>query len=213
MDYLALLVFEIWSLGFMSQRMHLLFLNFLLRVLKSKKWTVVVYSLIFLPGTFIHELSHLVTAQILGVPTGPLNLLPSATEGEIRLGSVSVARSGMVSRFLIGTAPFLVGAGLMFGFIYFLAGDSIDLNIWVLILGWYVVFELANTMFLSRSDLEGAWGVIVLIIGILITGWIFGFGWGLGEGEIVGQIVRLWSQFLLVPIGIQFVLIIILRFI
>jgi len=68
-------------------------------------------------------------------------------------------------------------------------------------------------MFLSRSDLEGAWGVIVLIIGILITGWIFGFGWGLGEGEIVGQIVRLWSQFLLVPIGIQFVLIIILRFI
>jgi len=62
------------------------------------------------------------------------------------------------------------------------------------------------------DDLEGAWGVIVLIIGILITGWIFGFGWGLvnkingelfedSQGDLVEdyELEKAVYDFMLVP--------------
>ncbi len=53
---------------------------------RSPNVTTLVFSLIFLPGVFLHELSHLVMAKVLGVRTGNFSLLPEMMpDGSLQL--------------------------------------------------------------------------------------------------------------------------------
>jgi len=72
---------------------------------------IIFYSILVLPGTVIHELSHWLIAEILQVRTGEIVILPElASEGkEERLGSVQTERTDPLRGFLIGIAPFLTG--------------------------------------------------------------------------------------------------------
>ena len=45
-------------------------------VSKSHQFGIMLYSLIYLPGTIIHELSHFFSAAILGVRTGNISIFP-----------------------------------------------------------------------------------------------------------------------------------------
>lgn len=73
--------------------------------------TQIIFSLLFLPGVFLHEFSHFLTAKILGVRTGRFSLIPQAQpNGRLRLGYVETASGGILRDALIGVAPLVTGS-------------------------------------------------------------------------------------------------------
>ena len=77
---------------------------------QSKISAMWLYFILFLPGIFVHELSHYVMALVLGVKTGRFSLWPqSKGRGQVVLGSVEVRGVGPVRHSLIGAAPMLSG--------------------------------------------------------------------------------------------------------
>jgi hypothetical protein len=151
----------------------------------SKYQGIVIYSLLFLPGVIIHEMSHFLTAAILGVQTGEITIFPKRDddqEGErIALGTVKVAKTDFLRGSLIGAAPFFIGSVVLFFSVrYFLEplqttlvltdiGSTYQLLSAYFLnpanwLGLYLVFTVANTMFVSREDARAFPVVAVLLI-------------------------------------------------
>ena len=91
--FLIIIFFEIIVLFLLSKnvtkRVYLLFFH----IFKSKKIAIYVYSVIFLPGTFVHELSHFLFALFLLVPVGEVDLVPTIEEGNVKLGSVAIGKT------------------------------------------------------------------------------------------------------------------------
>jgi len=127
---------------------------------------------LLLPGTLLHELSHLFTAEILQVPTGELSLRPHLDDDQIKLGSAQVGMTDPIRLTLIGTAPFVTGTLVLW--LILVVGLGLDLahlalpafNYWH-ILFYYLIFAIANTMFSSPSDLQAAALPIVLLLIVL----------------------------------------------
>lgn len=142
------------------------------RLTHSSKVSVYILSFLFLSGTIIHELSHYLAAQILFVRTGKMEFVPKIYEDRVKLGSVQIEKTDPIRRAIIGVAPFLIGTSLIIILLFsaeFYNGWS---SIWMSILICYLLFEIGNTMFSSRKDMEG---VIELSVVILIFGIIFYF--------------------------------------
>lgn len=132
---------------------------------------VIFYSIFFLVGVVIHELSHLLTAEILGVRTGAIKIFPEEIKsGSLRMGSVQTVSADPFREAIIGAAPFLVGITLttaivssQFGFLY-----NFRLDRWpdfitpINILLLYLVFSIANTMYVSKED-QRAWWILPIM--------------------------------------------------
>ena len=112
---------------------HLLKLFF--HITKSQNISIKLIFFLYLPGIFLHELSHILSATLLGVPTGKLSLRPrfvtssglqsttssvgtkdsskpSQTELSklhLQLGSAQIGSCDPIRLTLIGTAPFING--------------------------------------------------------------------------------------------------------
>ncbi|KKW02867.1 MAG: putative membrane protein [Candidatus Beckwithbacteria bacterium GW2011_GWC2_49_11] len=155
-------------------------IKLLMRLTHSQEATVNLLFFFLLPGVFLHEFSHILSAELLRVPTGELSLKPQLREGELRLGSAQIAATDPIRLTLIGTAPFVVGLIVL----YLLIRVGLNLNLaenllsqlqtlsaflpfYRLALTLYLVFAIANTMFSSPSDLQAA-GVPVVLILILL---------------------------------------------
>lgn len=156
MPYLFIFVFEIVLLWVLARTINSKLVRFLPTPL---------YVAFFLPGTFLHELSHFVTAKILAVPVGKFSVRPQKREEEIVLGSVAIAKTNFIKRFLIGVSPFAFGLAAIVGVSYLTIEGVIAADWKVLVLVGYFVFVVGNTMFASKKDLEGAWkmGAFVLL--------------------------------------------------
>jgi len=116
---------------------------------------------VFLPGTFIHEMAHLLMALVLIVPFGELNLFPEVTDQGIKLGSVQVGKTDFVRSSLIGLAPIIAGGAILFFSITF---ALTHLTIWwVIVLTVYLVFEITHTMFSSSKDLTAVLELVVFL--------------------------------------------------
>ena len=77
---------------------------------RDVRLTMGIFSFIFLPGVFLHELSHFLMAKVLRVPTGRFSLLPQPLpDGRLQLGYVETAKADIVRDSLIGAAPLIVG--------------------------------------------------------------------------------------------------------
>lgn len=75
---------------------------------------IVLFSLVFFPGVLLHELSHFITARILGVRTGRFSLLPRPLpDGRLQLGFVETAQTDWLRDALIGAAPLLCGGAFV----------------------------------------------------------------------------------------------------
>ena len=133
---------------------------------------IVFYSLIFLPGTIIHELSHWIVAEVLQVKTGAITIFPDLeAEGSgvnQRLGSVATARSDPLRGFLIGVAPFLSGLAILaiLGRLFSL-GLSGAFVWWQLALIIYGIVVIGNSMMISESD-RRTWPFIVILILLVV---------------------------------------------
>jgi hypothetical protein len=136
---------------------------FIHRVVRVKKLVYFLFALLFLPGTIIHELAHYIASLLLFVPVGGFSLKPGVEGNSIKLGSVSVAKTDPVRSLIIGFAPFSLGlAALVFTSSFLINRDGE--SIWPLLLGAYIIFQIGNTMFLSKSDLKSAYKMLVLLL-------------------------------------------------
>ena len=152
----------------------------------KRNWAVILYALILFPGVLLHELSHWLTATILGVRTGSFSVLPkTGADGTIQLGYVEYYKSsrlGPIRESLIGSAPLVTGtiAVLLIAinifdlpeFVSSIQNESIDALVKSLsilfgtgdFLIWlYLIFAISNAMMPSTSD-RRAWPAFALIM-------------------------------------------------
>jgi hypothetical protein len=147
----------------------------------------VLFALIFLPGVFLHELSHFLMAKVLRVQTGRFSLIPQAqTDGRLRLGYVETTSGGFLRDALIGVAPLVTGSVVVAliaiyrlqllplwdmarggDWTTFWAGMGAvpqypDFWLW-----FYLAFTVSSMMMPSASDRQAWWPVILLGISLI----------------------------------------------
>lgn len=146
---------------------------------------------LLLPGVLLHEFSHWLIANLIGVRTGAVSIGLGRTRGKhFSLGSVTVERTDPLRESLIGIAPFVFGilavwAIMGYGFDLWsdrhVSPELVASRIWESIgdpLTWlalYLVFAVSTSMIPSESDRE-PWGMIILLFGA-IGGFAILLGW------------------------------------
>lgn len=217
--YFVFLFFgELFALFLLSRSLtrHISYL--LHRVTHNKTATIYSLAFLFLPGTAIHEVAHYLMAHLVFVPAGKLELMPKLDEHGVKLGSVAIARTDPVRRALIGVAPFLFGTAIILITLFYAVTDNTKSNPWLLLLAGYIVFEIGNTMFSSRKDMEGTLELLIalLVIGVLL--YFVGFrlpayDYNTSFSESVINLFQTGSIFLTIPLFIDVVVIIVLKLI
>ncbi len=136
----------------------------LLRLLKSGSRVVAWLSFLFLPGTFLHEVGHLIFAEFLFVKTDDLNIIPEVkSDGSVKLGGVKIEQTDKLRRTIIGLAPVLFGLLIIWVATFYL--ERAAFSKYYPLVYIYLVFQISHTMFASKKDLEGAiWGLLGLFI-------------------------------------------------
>jgi hypothetical protein len=145
--------------------------------------SMALFSLLFLPGVLLHELSHFIVAKVVDVPTGRFSIIPRKLgDGRIRLGYVETVQTDFVRDALIGVAPLVSGVvfvavvgvsrlGINSLWDGMLQGKMSSLNpilssiiarpdFW---LWFYLVFTVSSTMLPSASD-RRAWLPLILVL-------------------------------------------------
>jgi hypothetical protein len=217
MIYLVLLILEILILYFLSRRVVKAVYRLFYKVTKRKNWTMYLFAVLFWPGTFIHEMSHFMAALFLLVPVGKLVLLPDIEEkGGTKLGSVAIAKTDPIRRFIIGIAPLVFGIAIIFTLVYFVSMNQFIDTWWGYLLAGFVIFQIANSMFASKKDLEGAIVLFVLLLVILLILILLGvdvsaFFTNLKFNTKLLKIFQKANLFLLVPIIIDTVFLLLLK--
>ncbi len=185
MVFSIIFLIELILLFISSQMLTQSFSAFLLRKTRNQEFTINILSTIFLPGVILHEMAHWFVANILFVRTGDIEFLPKLEGNTVKLGSVAIAQTDPFRRFLIGIAPILVGLSILFVLFYYLTNVPFGLN-WQTAILLYASFEIGNTMFSSKKDMEGAFGLVIACIVVGIILYFFGF-----------RISSSWFQFFL----------------
>ena len=210
MVYILLLTFEIVVLYFVSRRINKSVFRFFYRITKRKNWSMYLYATLFLPGTFIHEMSHFLVALVLLVPVGKLELVPRVEEEEkgYELGSVAIAKTDPVRRFLIGFAPLIFGLLIIFTILYFVSVNRFIDTWWGNILAAILIFEVGNSMFASKKDLEGTLVLFIFILFIIAFLYLLGVETPINLEEVIysesfQHVLKLANIFLLIPIMID----------
>ncbi|OGG27555.1 hypothetical protein A3A64_02885 [Candidatus Gottesmanbacteria bacterium RIFCSPLOWO2_01_FULL_48_11] len=195
---LFLLFAELATLYFLSRwltkKLYLLFL-LLFRV---RSVAISAVTLLLFPGTVIHELSHLFTAEILGVRTGKLTLAPEDIRSDnIKAGSVAIAKTDPLRRAAIGLSPIFTGIFSLAALSWWLpslwqltlldAQNGVlfsHVSLYALLFTLYSLFSISNSMFSSREDLSGFWPLAITLG--LFTGAAYAIGLRVGlEGKVL----------------------------
>ena len=198
MIYFAIFLVELFVLWRLSRVINSRFYNSL---------PFGLYAVLFLPGTFIHELSHFLMAKLLFVPVGKFTIRPQKYEKEVVLGSVSIAGVDIMRRLVIGAAPVIFGLFLVMATIYLVIANNLIRDTRIAILVSYVVFIVGNTMFSSKKDMEGAWKVAISSSVIFFIFYLLGIRFYLNFESAffarIIEVVKLMNLYLLAPIAID----------
>lgn len=167
MILLLLLAVELIILYIISRNLTQRVFELCLLVFRARSVAVTIITILNFPGTVVHELSHLFTAEILGVHTGRLTLTPESIQrDEIKAGSVMIAKTDPFRRYAIGLAPVFIGLLSITALSYVLPGlwhtviqSSVpwysNINTLLLVLNAYGLLAISNSMFSSPEDLKG----------------------------------------------------------
>jgi len=158
--------------------------------------TLSFFSLLMLPGTLLHESSHVAAALLVGSHISKVSLLPTYAEGEdgegmIELGAVVAKDVGTIRNSIISIAPTVVGSVLIllvgrwvfdFPQVVAAAGTGAwDQALQCLITpfetvwGWvgaYVILAISINMLPSSTDLQFGSG-LALLLSVLLAGLAF----------------------------------------
>lgn len=202
----------------LQRRVHKDIQAVILILTKRADVTIILFSIIFLPGVFIHELSHWITARILGVRTGHFSIFPKPLgKGKLQLGSVETAKTDLIRDSLIGVAPLLIGITIT-GYIGLEKLGAIRLfqtlqtgdialvltaiqstlkyaDFW---LWFYLAFAISSTMFPSASD-RRTWLPVLLFILVVV-----GFAALAGAGDWMILSMAPWLNQLLRSVALVF---------
>jgi hypothetical protein len=193
MNYLSSFDGLLWLLAalvllvILQRSLHREIQAFFLILTRQTGLTEAIFALIFLPGVFLHELSHFLMAKLLGVQTGKFSLIPqSQPNGRLRLGYVETASGGFIRDALIGAAPLVTGS-LFVAFVAIYRYHLLPLWEFTRLAGWdgfwtglaaipkapdfwiwfYLTFTISSTMMPSESD-RHAWLPLGLLAGVLL---------------------------------------------
>lgn len=164
--FLVLCAIDILLLYILSRIITTTLSRFIHSKVRRINVTVWFFSLLLLPGTILHELSHYVTSRILRVRTFGVTLIPKLEGETLRLGSVSIEKADILRRSLIGVAPLLLGLGIIFASLWWVTSRS-NFTWWEIVLGGILIFEIANTMFPSKADVGGTVMIFLISLGLL----------------------------------------------
>ncbi len=174
---------EVIALYFLSRWLTQSLFTLFMLLFRARSVAISILLVLQFPGTVIHELAHLFTAEILRVPTGKLTLVPETIrDSEIRSGSVSIAETDPFRRYAIGLAPISAGLLTLTAIAYFLPQTS----------GWiywglcYLMFAISNSMYSSPQDLKG-FMPFAIVVGLFVAA---GFFLGL-RITLTGQVLEI----------------------
>jgi hypothetical protein len=167
----------------MHQELQMLFLI----ITRRPAVSLGLFSILFFPGVFLHEISHYLMAKVLWVRTRRISLLPEASpDGKLRMGYVEVAKVDVLRNALIGAAPLVTGGVV----ITYLSSNQLDLlplinlvdvGVWMEIyhflvelpkktdfwLWFYVAFTVSSTMMPSPSDRRSWISLFLVVLGVV----------------------------------------------
>lgn len=214
--YLLILTAEIIILYFFSRSLTKNLSYILHRFLKHKKLTVYILAILFLPGTIIHEFSHQLMAELLFVRTGRIHLIPEIVGNDIKMGHAEIQITDPIRRFFIGIAPFIFGIFILLSSIYLSMKYFSSENLWIIIILLYVVFQIGNTMFASKKDMEGAFALIFITSIIISALYLLGIRISINEFAQIPVIIKLFRTaclYLSIPLILDFIFLLIFKFI
>lgn len=216
-----ILLIELLLIFLTSRNVFQSIFTLLFLLTRSQKISVSLISLFFFPGTVLHELSHLLTAEVLRVKTHGMEFSPVYQNGRLKMGSVRVSQSDPIRQFFIGIAPFVMGVAALVSLLflytrYFTVYSAFQSGQGVLILFFLLlfVFIITNTMFSSKKDMEGVMGLVVLAVVVIIAFFILGLHpervfYLLVENKYWQNSSRSVALFLAVPLTINIIVILI----
>ena len=171
----------------------------------------VIWSIIFLPGTIIHEMSHFFAAAFTGTYIGKIEIFPTLPHPglgqekdvkEIRLGSVQTQQLGLFRGFLVGSAPFLVGLGLLIWLSSTFEISNFKFQISNL-LRLYLFFTIANSLFLSWVDFKHALPLVIIMVILGTALYAAGIGPMITQDSFLLEIMDRLQTALLWSLGIN----------
>lgn len=225
---ILLLVAELGVLYLLSRKLNQMMFLFWYLLTRSKHSAMSITTLILFPGTVIHELSHLFTAEILGVRTGKLTLIPKWIDGDnIHAGSVQVSHTDPFRRTIIGLSPVFTGIAAVTFLSMQLTKMIPEIQqtlatpqplsnpaLYLFLLLGYLLFAISNNMFSSKEDLHGVFPVLIVLGLILGTTYAAGFRLELTDAVLntFENILRTLTRHLGIVLGINAILLFLLYF-
>lgn len=215
----------------LSQQVSKYIYLFWLLITRSRRVAISLLTASIFPGTVIHELAHMFTAEIMGVPTAKLTLDPGLPDenGYVRSGSVAIAQTDPLRRTLIGIAPVFWGIAALAVISYYFSGVMLSLESALPLLGTpdadyrplvialfmlYGTFAVSNAMFSSHEDMNGAWPLLILITLIVIALAVMGVRLVLPPAVTSFALALLWSlsQTLGWVVGLNLIILLVMSF-
>lgn len=184
------------GLAILQRRVHFEFQAIFLLLTKRIDLSILLFSIVFLPGVLLHEISHYLTAKLLKVPTGRFSVLPRPLpEGKLQLGYVETYKTDVFRDALIGFAPLVTGMTVIALISYFQfeiipSTDTIKIASMNIILDtifrvysqsdfwlwFYFIFVISSTMYPSASDRRSWLSMFILLFVILLFFILLGAG-------------------------------------
>ncbi|MEK7070376.1 MAG: hypothetical protein AAB966_01075, partial [Patescibacteria group bacterium] len=121
------------------------------KIIGSTFGSNILLSLLFFPGTVLHEIAHFSFCILLMLPVKEVKVLPEFHHHQIKLGSVSYIKKGIFRPIIVGIAPLFFGLGFLWyivRFQYFPSPSLIQTAIFS-----YLIFAVSSTMFSSKQEL------------------------------------------------------------
>ncbi len=161
--------------------------------------TIWFWSVFFLPGTVIHEISHFLVAAGTGARTGKIEIMPEFIEededgGGVALGSVQTQKLNPIQGFLVGVAPFVTGLILLMWLSKLIPNSFQTQNYYLLAGQVYLFFVIANSFFPSWSDIRQTLPLIAISVSTLVTLWIVGIGFSFQSSATINNLFLNFSQ-------------------
>ena len=183
------IIFTFPLLILLERGVHQRLRGFFYLITGSRRHSLTLYSIILLPGVFLHELSHWLLANLFGIRTGNFSIIPSEDDYSTTLGYVEYYRTPTldpVREGLVGMSPLFAGipavifiARRLFNTPEILAliqtadlialiqaglqsFQSAEAFLWM-----WVLFAVSNSMMPSSAD-RRAWPLLFLALGVMV---------------------------------------------
>lgn len=166
---------ELFLLFFLSKTLTASLTLFLYKTTRSKRITIYLLAILFFPGTLLHEIAHAVIAKLLFVSVYHMEFFPKLEGDSVKLGSVGIAKTDPIRRLFIGMAPFFLGTSILLTTLALAEKNHLFGNTYIAIAIFYLVFEIGNTMFSSKKDLEGALEFLLVTTFFAVVFFFLGF--------------------------------------